>query len=542
MYQKPKLIELSPDLSVQSNRETDRESIVSNGSEVSTGALQNIREQMALSLKRMQDLEEQVKMVPVLQQQLLILKKEKEQLQQKVKEEDTRRTDRVLSTKSTTTTTTPLNNNPFHSQRHSPISLDSLNARLQPPYSTSSQSSTGKSSPSQSSEATTAPIQKRDASQMTTVCLTREIGITTNQIQTRATAVNTDQKSYTKQELQAAIDLTIEKQRLEQSHAQQKKLISVGTQMQPVTIPQKQTVSTSQQTQNESQTISTQTRANQKSVEISCHPQTRSIGISDHSTIEVLCRTCSIEKRTIGCGPDEEPSMISLKLMDAATPKRSLTFSLGDGEKLNILRKSIGTQYSFVGPTKIDSSTQHLAPLMRDKQCQQCGPIMLNQMNDTNGLIKIKNQGCATDPIQQIKKFNAESNTEPQQLESVATNTNPPLKLLDHSTNTIKIHLKDAACGGIVKPHISISCADNYCDSCKDSIMNLAKGFTKNANGSSVSASVLPIAETSRIPRPMTLMSPRTERKFLRQNTYTVPSNDVSPIEQQMCPAEMFLR
>lgn len=61
------LVELSPTLSVPCNREVDRESIASNGSEVSTGALQNIREQMAISLRKMRDLEEQVKLVPVLQ-------------------------------------------------------------------------------------------------------------------------------------------------------------------------------------------------------------------------------------------------------------------------------------------------------------------------------------------------------------------------------------------------------------------------------------------------------------------------------------------
>lgn len=48
-------------------RECDRESIASNGSEISTGALQHIREQMAISLSRMRDLEEQVKLVPLLQ-------------------------------------------------------------------------------------------------------------------------------------------------------------------------------------------------------------------------------------------------------------------------------------------------------------------------------------------------------------------------------------------------------------------------------------------------------------------------------------------
>lgn len=77
VYQRPNrdfqsLLELSPTLSVPSNREVDRESITSNGSEVSTGALQNIREQMALSLKRMRDLEEQVKLVPVLQVRVTI--------------------------------------------------------------------------------------------------------------------------------------------------------------------------------------------------------------------------------------------------------------------------------------------------------------------------------------------------------------------------------------------------------------------------------------------------------------------------------------
>lgn len=49
------------------DRDNDRESVVSNGSEISTGALQSIREQMAISLNRMRHLEEQVKLVPQLQ-------------------------------------------------------------------------------------------------------------------------------------------------------------------------------------------------------------------------------------------------------------------------------------------------------------------------------------------------------------------------------------------------------------------------------------------------------------------------------------------
>lgn len=49
------------------DQDIDRESIASNGSEINTGALQNVREQMAISLKKMQDLEEQVKLIPLLQ-------------------------------------------------------------------------------------------------------------------------------------------------------------------------------------------------------------------------------------------------------------------------------------------------------------------------------------------------------------------------------------------------------------------------------------------------------------------------------------------
>ncbi|KAJ6633428.1 KN motif and ankyrin repeat domain-containing protein 2, partial [Pseudolycoriella hygida] len=96
VYRKPSkdnkvLNELSPTLSVPSNNEVDCESIASNGSEVSTGALQNIREQMALSLKKMRALEEQVKLVPVLQNELLTLKKEKQQLEGKIKDAEARR-------------------------------------------------------------------------------------------------------------------------------------------------------------------------------------------------------------------------------------------------------------------------------------------------------------------------------------------------------------------------------------------------------------------------------------------------------------------
>ncbi|XP_075219769.1 KN motif and ankyrin repeat domain-containing protein 2 kank isoform X2 [Lycorma delicatula] len=63
----------------------DAASITSN---TSTGTLQNIREQMAVSLERMKDLEDQVKLIPVLQVQLSVLKEEKRQLLMQLKSAD----------------------------------------------------------------------------------------------------------------------------------------------------------------------------------------------------------------------------------------------------------------------------------------------------------------------------------------------------------------------------------------------------------------------------------------------------------------------
>ncbi|XP_035728522.1 KN motif and ankyrin repeat domain-containing protein 1-like isoform X1 [Vespa mandarinia] len=64
----------------------DDASIGSINSNLSTGALQNIREQMAASLERMRELEEQVKAIPMLEVQLSVLKEEKRNLLRRVEE------------------------------------------------------------------------------------------------------------------------------------------------------------------------------------------------------------------------------------------------------------------------------------------------------------------------------------------------------------------------------------------------------------------------------------------------------------------------
>lgn len=79
-----------------------------------------------------------------------------------------------------------------------------------------------------------------------------------------------------------------------------------------------------------------------------------------------------------------------------------------------------------------------------------------------------------------------------QQYDSVGitkcTDTDNLICIKDQTTNTLRPQLVDASCGENIKPHIMISCADNYCDTCKEHIKTLAKGFSTS--------------DISRIPRP----------------------------------------
>jgi len=80
----------------------DVASVGSAASGISTGTLQNIREQMAISLERMKELEEQVKQIPVLQVQLSVLKEEKRQMLLQLRLEEAERNKRNTYSDSST--------------------------------------------------------------------------------------------------------------------------------------------------------------------------------------------------------------------------------------------------------------------------------------------------------------------------------------------------------------------------------------------------------------------------------------------------------
>lgn len=437
----------------------------------------------------------------------------------------------------------------FQAQRISPISLESMGAKMQ--------------SSTNSDKASKTSILKRDVSTMCSKQTTRDIAVgspipvqkTLRDIGCNAALTkNIQENLYTKTEVEERIKMSIKHHEEQKKLARLKDLITVGTQMY---VPKKETKESGAQTKPEKvvkkHNVSIMAQPTTRESFTNCKPNVRSVGSSNDRVTDVLCEKCLVTKRSIACATDaeevdaklNETKTVSLKLLDM--PARSKTFSLGDQEKLNITKKSIGTQYTPVTLQTSASQTsaviQHTKSIQFSPQQQNSGTqfelYTMARQTDTRDLIRLCTSQTNTEeispptPVKEEKPepvkpllLTKSCNTDIKNFKDYGVNTLPPVTTSTTSSNTEEIHKRDIACGDVVKPHISIACADNYCDSCKDAIKNLAKDFSK------VLASPVPTrAAESKIPRPKNLPSPSPVRKqFSRQNTYTVtPSPTPSP-------------
>ncbi|XP_030238124.1 KN motif and ankyrin repeat domain-containing protein 2-like isoform X2 [Drosophila navojoa] len=489
-------------------------------------ALCQIREQMALSLKRLKDLEEQVKVIPDMELELNSLRSEKQRLQ--------RRNEELLrSQRQTPSPPSPgvKNGSPvqFTPQRISPVSLESLGARMR----------SSSSSPS---------IIRRDVATQAAgkAVATRDAAVGA-QLSVRHVGTQQAEAIYSQAELKQRIEQAIGERRQQRL----RQLISVGTQMY---VPQREQREKGMQTVPErpvlKHNVSISAKPATRESFTSCQPEVRSVGSSEHRITDVLCEKCAISKRSVSvsCGTEEplEKPRPAAQLL----PGRSNTFSLGEHEQLAIKRKAIGCQTL---PTPVHSaSSQTTAATVRSTGAQvmpeqqqmstQCAPVeATSRQTDTNGLQRLTRSSVKAEqlmaPLVRPATCHTGSNTEPQPLPK-------PERLTVHSAcNTEQVRKRDVGCGDIVKPHISIACAANYCDSCKEAIQVLAKDFSKAETSdlapvSPTAAAAAPAATPSatstvrrsssadsRIPRPKHLTSPSPVRKqFQRQNTYTLPT------------------
>ncbi|XP_073813638.1 KN motif and ankyrin repeat domain-containing protein 2 kank isoform X2 [Musca autumnalis] len=519
----------------------------------------NIRQQMALSLKRMKDLEEQVKTIPDLQSELNQLRDEKQRLQQTVqrKEEELQKAKEANRFSSSPSPSPKVTSSPVQFQPHriSPISLESMGARLRT-SSTSSEKLTK----------TTPTTLKRDVGTMCSKQTTRDIAVgspppilkTTRDVACNAAVTaNINENLYTKIEVEKRIAMSIRQHEEQKKLERLKDLISVGTQMYT---PKKDLRDYGVQTKAEKRVtkynVGIMVQPATRESYTNCKPDVRHVGCSNHTVNDILCPKCLVTKHHVACGP-EEPNVetnksVSLKLLEM--PGRSNTFTLGENEKLNIQKKTQWTQYT---PVAVHSSgcqtslaTVHSVGLQFSPEMQSSGTQSAidtsAKQTDTRDLIRLNTSQTNTEeiapptPLPAAKEtrlpapkpvlFSKASNTEVKNFKDNGVNTAPLAATSNCASNTEAIHKRDIGCGDVVKPHISIACADNYCDSCKDAIKNLAKDFSK------VLASPLPSrAAESKIPRPKALPSPTPQRRvFQRQNTYTVtPSPPSSPVAER---------
>ncbi|KAH8356249.1 hypothetical protein KR200_000362 [Drosophila serrata] len=487
-------------------------------------ALCQIREQMALSLKRLKDLEEQVKVIPDMEQELNALRAEKQKLLRKNEELQLRGQRQTPSPPSPglKTAASPVQ---FTPQRISPVSLESLGSRMR-----SSSVSASPSSPS---------IVRRDVSTQAVVRppSTRDVGIG-HQTSTRNAGIQSMETVYSKAELEQKVEQALDnaqRQRL-------RKLISVGTQMY---VPQREQRESGVQTLPERPKMKHHVGVSAKPTTrenfTSCMPEVRHVGSSEDRLDDVLCEKCAVSKRSVSCGPDTPPEKV--KPPPPQMPGRSNTFSLGETESLvKVVHKAIACQTPTTLVHSVESQTT--TPYVRFTGAQvnpqqqhssvQCGVKQVTRQTDTVGLQRLSRSETKAEQV-------AESVAKPA-TRHMASNTDkekvpePKPKRTTHSScNTEEVRKRDVGCGDIVKPHISIACAANYCDSCKEAIQDLARGFSKASPTSprAGGAGRRSTSADSRIPRPKHLTSPSPVRKeFKRQNTYTLATPSPTPSPQ----------
>lgn len=165
--------------------------------------------------------------------------------------------------------------------------------------------------------------------------------------------------------------------------------------------------------------------------------------------------------------------------------RQSSSLSLRDMSKLPITRTS---------------ATQTANP-MTQQQSTQYSPVVINKATDSNDLIRMAHKFAMTDASQKCDQIVHTGDL--VKVQQIGTNTPPALVAITRSTasNTNSVTLKS----------VGTNCEQ-------------AQSQSESHFGTS-----------SKIPRP----SPMAQRKFTRQDTFTVSTN---PPEIKECPAEKLLK
>ncbi|XP_043281489.1 KN motif and ankyrin repeat domain-containing protein 2 isoform X2 [Venturia canescens] len=564
---------INPPTNVQINQHTelatdfDNASIGSGNSNLSTGALQSIREQMAVSLERMRELEEQVKAIPMLQVQVSVLKEEKRNLQRQVEE---------------------LNESKINDE-------DSLSSRYRSNSLSLTRSNNDKNTPK------TVAISTRDMGIMCGV-MTRDVGVSHQQVRTRdvgmitstplARGVGTtrqnrtilsessfDTKDLTNYMNFTSSPRTTSKYELEDMRIERMlpcyprgpvSLASLNGSGSPDT--KRKNVQNLRQSPIKCETILPDVCSYKD--RFRCTHESR----KDSSTNTEKSSPTSLQRSTLRFDeilPRKEEAIVHkpetrnsatetiLGMQEIHSPD-DIARIVEDAIKIyqESIEKEKASKYTQCTPEVIklpekkDQEVQVSEPFkMRMNVGTSCKPRTMEVGTDVGPLPGTRSIASGPDPVATTNvislnsmnslrshSFNyGDTRLKRKTTKSVASLTEGLVKMTARSTETTDLQPKkrdfgtsplkkifvDVSVGDSLKPHIAISCAANYCDNCKETIKNLAKQMSNN---SEIHCNNQNTAVVSRIPRPshINLGSPDHRRQFKRQDTYTkIPASGV---------------
>ncbi|CAH2007936.1 unnamed protein product [Acanthoscelides obtectus] len=287
--------------------------------------LQNIREQMALSLERTKQLEDQVKLLPELKEQLSTLKEENQRLLTKLKDG---RTEKLNSLNKT-----------YNRQRSQSFTddldgLDSLTSRkVTPP--------------------------KKDCGVMCGV-LTRNVGVGHQNPNTKSVSTSTlDTEGFADKWLHEKAKLLNSNHLLSAPDSYKKFTVSKDTQTQrkiakdasaqfkfePPPVPKHDQHCQTAKVRKSVNHVGVLVKTRSSDVSIQKIVDSCTVGSSEDTVDSIICDNCNKLKKTVGVGPDRNEDAYTSPVSLALLNSRSKSFNLGE-DRLNLTRtRTIGCQY-----------------------------------------------------------------------------------------------------------------------------------------------------------------------------------------------------
>ncbi|CAH0562061.1 unnamed protein product [Brassicogethes aeneus] len=383
---------LQPSNEVTVQQDFDTASIESCG--LSPVALQNIREQMALSLERTKLLEDQVKLIPDLKDHISSLKEENRKLQLRLKSEETQRLNNIE--------VNYLNNKNRSRSFNNIDNLDGLQQKKEPPP----------------------PPPRKDFGVMCGV-LTRNVGVGHQNPNTKSVSTttfsdlengNADKWFTEKVRFMNNQNLTVpgKDKGTQTIQSKEKRDVTVQTIEAKTRLvdSQSQTIEVKKPNTNVSTMAQPKTTDfnHQKSIE------SRTVAISSDTINDVLCKCCAVEKVSRAVGPDTTedshtgPSPISLASL---TVPRSKSFNMGE-DKLNLAsrKRTVSCQYESsnmsrscqASPKSSSKSCQHELIILAEKHTQSEKLSSATKTTDTKDLVTPKKH-VACEAKEKLKKL-----------------------------------------------------------------------------------------------------------------------------------------